>query len=90
MKKPTHFGRRPILMQRHDGGLRIIYPDGDVLWTPDWWDGSVELRDGSFGEKEIAAKHSCTARDTQEEAYKASVVFDLKASGPYSAFLGYL
>ena len=50
------------------GGLRIIYPDGDVLWITD--------RDlANFGELDEVAT-SCTSRDTQLDAIKATIDHD--------------
>ena len=95
--KPKIFGKRPILMQRWEGGIRIIHIDGRVEYS------SHLLHEG----EEFANADGCTSRPTQEAAYKACVEYDKDYSGmgassksfakmsdnsmwAYSAFLGYL
>lgn len=90
-KHPKTFGRRPILMQRYEGGLRIIYPNGKVGWTLNAvcpCDMPIKKFIKNMGTSRIA----CTARRTQKAAYAAAVEFDHSGSfsDNYSAFLGYL
>ncbi len=75
---PKQFGRRPILMQRYCGGLRIIYPDGRVEFS---------LAEITFEETKKIYPRACTSSKTQKEAYEAAVVFDRPAR---ATFLGYL
>lgn len=77
-RHPKVFGKRPILMMRYDGGLRIIYPRGTVQWVSydgGSWDG-----------------YACTTSRNQKKAYEKCVRFDAPPVAPsgYSAFLGYL
>ena len=84
------FGKHPILMQRWDGGLRILYPNGTVEWAP-FSDPVRSDFDEAIG---------CTSRNTQEAAYNACVLYDRCESAynrkfesggkSLSAVLGYL
>jgi hypothetical protein len=83
--KPTHFGKRPILMLRACGGLRIIYPDGKVEFTYEMDDTQAVFRYG------------CTSSTSQKKAFNECVAYDrrirgrsAKGYGSHSAFLGYL
>lgn len=83
--QPKQFGRRPILMRRWDGGLRIIYPNGQVEYAN---------QDETF---ESVARHyipPCTCRPSQRQAFKAARSYDYDCSRyiqtNLSAFLGYL
>lgn len=95
-KHPKIFGKRPILMQRYDGGLRIINTDGKVEYlanyysnTPGWLEISTFVVGNTKG---------CTSATTQEEAYNNCLVWDQEHAWLYSneftagyaAFLGYL
>lgn len=86
--KPKVFGKRPILMQRWEGGIRIIHVDG-----------RVEYSDHLTGREypPFANADGCTSRPTQKEAYKACLEYDKTYSNMnpndetrYGAFLGYL
>jgi len=77
------FGVAPILMQRFDGGIRIIHPNGEVEYAT-FFDGH---------EMGLGSAKGCTSRPTQRAAYKACIEYD--DCGPqrdrrYSKFLGYL
>ena len=77
-KHPTVFGKRPILMQRFNGSIRIIYPSGKVYWT------------NLLGDEH---DNGCTTKRTQRAAYKACIEYDGPEESDYksySAFLGYL
>lgn len=88
MKKPTVFGKRPILMQRASKGIRIIYPSGKVVYE---FQSFYEQCNGTPG---VEWKNGCTSRKTQKEAYKACLEYDENmadhGSNNNSAFLGYL
>lgn len=79
-KKPKVFGKRPILMQRWDGGIRIIYPDGKVKWAAMY---SSEV-----------SRMGCTNAKTQRQAYQNCLLWDrdmiTSHEDNFSAFLGYL
>lgn len=83
-KAPEEFGKRPILMMRCDGGLRIIHPNGEVEFV---------FHDTPFENICIPA---CTTRRNQKAAYRASVKYDRMQAFfegdiySYSQFLGYL
>jgi hypothetical protein len=93
-KKPKQFGRRPILMSRYDGGIRIIYPSGNV----DWEIGKSRYDTGNFSGIYLTtdeAMYACTCGDTQEETYNNCLQYDREAAAfnwteNQSAFLGYL
>lgn len=98
-KTPKVFGKRPILMQRYNGSIRIIYPNGKVSWIPHMEDlldrTNMEILETFVNEDGNNAR-SCIEGSTQEEAYIRCINLDnLYAAvtgeqGVYSAFLGYL
>lgn len=101
MKKPTEFGKHPILMQRWDGSLRIIMPNGTVNHT----DSNRLTFYNSDPTHELFSAYGCTSRGNQRVAYEACLEYDAdcfrlavevdgrlgrQPSINYSAFLGYL
>jgi hypothetical protein len=82
MKHPKVFGKRPILMMRFNGSIRIIYPNGKVEWCT----GIVDCPEDIHGP-------ACTDGKSQKEAYLNAVEYDSAGTHPdhqWSAFLGYL
>ena len=81
------FGKRPILMQRFDGGIRIIHVNGKVEW-----DDSRHLL-CNF-EEHPNGMYACTEGSSQKDAFEKAIEFDKDDSGlnlpNYSKFLGYL
>lgn len=95
------FGVAPILMQRWDGGPRIIMPDGAVAWGPVFYDYPdtyyneaipnriEEMIDSTNG------RIPCTQRTSQKESFLAAAQYDEKCAARnrhknYSKFLDYL
>jgi hypothetical protein len=97
MKKPKIvFGKRPILMQRLCGGIRIIHVNGKVDWDASaageiqsmMYSSNFDCKPGD------GTMYACTEGSTQREAYENCKKFDKKWAQKgfvnYSLFLGYL
>lgn len=82
-KLPKCNGRPQLWSRRDFKCLRIIMPDGEVLWTP------IELP-GFYDEGEFNGR-GCTGDKTQEKAVKNIINYDIKVLGcSRPEFLGYL